>query len=207
MMPQMLDSFCSNVKKDVDADGSGGVREFPECIDNVLGNSENVFDGGYINSKVEQVVNFIKERKGNGRSKLVFSHFHDEIDLIKKKLEEDGMCVATFDGRVPADKRRLILTDNSVDVLILQIAAGCEGLNLQRFSEIYFPSTSWNPAVEDQAVARCFRIGQTSQVDVFRFITHDTSVVQVPTIEEHMSEVQDDKRMAMEALYRGEIAV
>ncbi|MEO1944496.1 MAG: DEAD/DEAH box helicase, partial [Candidatus Thioglobus sp.] len=118
VMPQMLDSFCSNVKKDVDADGSGNEREFPECINNVLGNSETVFEGDYLNSKVEQVVNFIKERKGNGRSKLVFSHFHDEIDLIKEKLEEDGMCVATFDGRVPADKRRPVLTDNSVDALI-----------------------------------------------------------------------------------------
>ena len=46
---------------------------------------------------------------------------------------------------------------------------GCEGLNLQEYSEIYFVSPHWNPAVEDQAVARCHRIGQTEPVKVFRF--------------------------------------
>ena len=56
------------------------------------------------------------------------------------------------------------------DALILQIQTGCEGLNLQEnYSEIYFISPHWNPAIEDQAVARCHRIGQTKPVYVERF--------------------------------------
>ena len=47
--------------------------------------------------------------------------------------------------------------------LILQIKTGCEGLNLQQFSEIYFVSPHWNPAVEDQAIGRCHRLGQTEK--------------------------------------------
>ena len=54
-------------------------------------------------------------------------------------------------------------------VLILQIQTGCEGLNLQEYSEVYFVSPHWNPAVEDQAVARCYRIGQKEETQVFRF--------------------------------------
>ena len=46
------------------------------------------------------------------------------------------------------------------DVLIMQIMSGCEGLNLQEYNQIYFTSPHWNPAVEDQAVARAHRIGQ-----------------------------------------------
>ena len=42
----------------------------------------------------------------------------------------------------------------NIDVLILQIQTGCEGLNLQHFNEIYFVSPHWNPAIEDQAIAR-----------------------------------------------------
>jgi hypothetical protein len=52
----------------------------------------------------------------------------------------------------------------------LQIQTGCEGLNLQKdFSEVYFVSPNWNPAVEEQAIARCHRIGQVKPVHVFRF--------------------------------------
>ena len=46
------------------------------------------------------------------------------------------------------------------DVLILQIKSGCEGLNLQDYNQVYFVSPHWNPAVEDQAIARAYRIGQ-----------------------------------------------
>ena len=62
-----------------------------------------------------------------------------------------------------------ILEFLTLDVIILQIQTGCEGLNLQHFQEIYFVSPHWNPAVEAQAVARCHRIGQEAEVDVFRF--------------------------------------
>ena len=54
-------------------------------------------------------------------------------------------------------------------VILLQIQTGCEGLNLQQYNEIYFVSPHWNPAVEQQAIARCHRIGQTKPVHIYRF--------------------------------------
>jgi len=56
------------------------------------------------------------------------------------------------------------------EVMLLQIQTACEGLNLQHFQEIYFTSPHWNPAVEDQAIARAHRIGQNRPVDVFHFV-------------------------------------
>ena len=119
-------------------------------------------------SKIDSVVEKVLQRKNNNRSKLIFCHYRDEIDVIKMRLVRGGMHVETFDGRTPQCERNEIIT-NKCDVLILQIQTGCEGLNLQHFSEVYFVSPHWNPAVEDQAVARCHRIGQTRPVDVFRF--------------------------------------
>lgn len=121
-------------------------------------------------SKIDNVVETILKKKGNGNGKLIFCHFRGEIDVIKKRLIDGGMeKVVTFDGRVKNSQRNSILCDKN-EALILQIQTGCEGLNLQEnYSEIYFVSPHWNPAIEEQAIARCHRIGQNKQVFVERF--------------------------------------
>jgi SNF2 family DNA or RNA helicase len=106
--------------------------------------------------------------------------------------------VATFDGRTTNSKRYDILNDKN-DALILQIQTGCEGLNLQEnYSEIYFISPHWNPSVEDQAIARCHRIGQTKDVYVERFemcnFIDDEQEVDTMTVDKYVGAVQEGKR-------------
>jgi SNF2 family DNA or RNA helicase len=84
--------------------------------------------------------------------------------------------------------------------LVLQIQTGCEGLNLQEnYSEIYFISPHWNPAVEDQAIARCHRIGQTKSVYVKRFemssFISNEQDIPTRTIDKYVKDVQDVKRI------------
>ena len=125
-------------------------------------------------SKLDIVCNSILERKDNGCGKLIFCHFRDEIDEIGKRLMAGGLAnVVVFDGRTSFARRREILRTKQ-DAIILQIQTGCEGLNLQEdYSEVFFVSPHWNPAIEDQAIARCHRIGQNKPVYVKCFIMSD----------------------------------
>lgn len=144
-------------------------------------------------SKMDAVVKTLLQRRGNGNGKLVFCHFREEIDILLKRLREAGLDnVEFFDGRVSQAKRIRILT-GQFEVLVLQIQTGCEGLNLQKdFSEVYFVSPNWNPAVEEQAVARCHRIGQTKEVQVFRFEMGDFE--EDETLDKYIVKTQEIKR-------------
>jgi len=152
-------------------------------------------------SKLDHAVSRILERKGNGCGKLIFCHFREEIDEIAKRLKVGGICsLATFDGRTSNGKRHDILGLGH-EVLILQIQTGCEGLNLQEhYSEIYFISPHWNPAVEDQAIARCHRIGQTKVVLVERFEMCEfppekDQETYMMSIDKYVNKVQEGKRI------------
>ena len=114
---------------------------------------------------------------GSGRKSIVFCHYRREMTQLRDMLLRGGVVyceedIAIIDGTVGARERTRIFAA-APTVLILQIRTCSEGLNLQEYSDVYFVSPHWNPCVEDQAIARCYRMGQTSQVRVFRFYMSD----------------------------------
>jgi superfamily II DNA or RNA helicase len=152
-------------------------------------------------SKISKVVRTILSRKDNGKRKIVFCHFRAEIDYIQARLVTafPSLVVRYLDGRTSESERRVILApDAGVDVLILQIQTCCEGLNLQQFSEVYFVSPDWNPSVEDQAVARCHRFGQTEPVVVFRFVMAPFKIPATPETQ-HLLEAQRERSAQQDA--------
>lgn len=155
-------------------------------------------------SKLDQVVSTILKRRDNDKKKLIFCHFKKEIDELVRRLTSLGFNLAVVDGRVSKSLRDSILTNKTLDILILQVQTACEGLNLQQFSEVYFVSPHWNPAIEDQAIARCHRMGQENTVDIFKFQMGDiedpdTETI-IPTIEHYVSGVQKRKRNLLNTL-------
>jgi len=126
-------------------------------------------------SKMNALIKTLTDRRDNQCGKIVFCHYYEEIDAIEKRLLEAGFTnIRKFDGRVKNSQREKILSEPA-EVLLAQIKICREGLNLQdNYSEVYFPSPHFNPAVEDQAIARCWRIGQTKEVNVFRYVMVDT---------------------------------
>lgn len=159
-------------------------------------------------SKMDAVVKAIVERKDNGSGKLVFCHYKEEIDALVLGLIKGGIeRVASLDGRNSALARNKLLSER-YDVLILQIQTGCEGLNLQEnYSEIYFVTPHWNPSVEDQAVGRCHRIGQTKPVHVFRFemnhfISNQEQKTEGISFDNYVTFVQNKKRELVKEFIR-----
>jgi DNA repair protein RAD5 len=107
-----------------------------------------------------------------------------------------SICKKWYDEPVVYD---LIAPFLAPDVLLVQIQTGNEGLNLQHYQEVYFTSPHWNPAIEEQAIARVHRIGQTEAVNVFRFVMDDISPGSI-TLDKYCQLVQDAKRHKVAAL-------
>jgi SNF2 family DNA or RNA helicase len=169
---------------------------------------EKYLEGLNGSSKLDAVVQELVKHKENGKGKIVFCQYRREIDILLDRLTKEGFKkVVFYDGRNSGKKGLALLTEPA-DVLVIQIQTGCEGLNLQEhFSEIYFVSPHWNPRVEDQAIARCYRIGQQNAVNVFKFIMNGFKKKktlelveegeeqnETITIEKYISKVQDFKR-------------
>jgi SNF2 family DNA or RNA helicase len=146
-------------------------------------------------SKMDKVVATLLERKNNGNKKIVFCHYHQEMDELSHRLLRQDLTVRIIDGRLKNKERHVAMLKPFPDVMVLQINTCCEGLNLQDFNEIYFVSPHWNPAVEDQAVARCHRIGQKKDVFVFSFKMQGVDEEDITlTQDKYCSNVQENKR-------------
>ena len=132
-------------------------------------------------SKMDRVVATMMAEGGGGRKSIVFCHYRREMTQLRDMLLRSGVVaggggedddIAIIDGSVSGRERARIFAAEP-RVLILQIRTCSEGLNLQSYSDVYFVSPHWNPCVEDQAIARCYRMGQTNGVRVFRFYMTD----------------------------------
>ena len=117
---------------------------------------------------------FINKIKKVDSYSLVFCHFRQEMELIKKELGKEGIESELYHGSMSLQERKEVIDkfpygEEKKKALIIQIKAGGVGLNLQQFTNIFIISPDWNPCNEIQAIARAHRIGQHKKVVVHKF--------------------------------------
>ncbi|KAI8869410.1 hypothetical protein GQ42DRAFT_109692, partial [Ramicandelaber brevisporus] len=117
---------------------------------------------------------------GTPRDKcVIFSQWTKMLDLIEVHLQSRGIAWRRLDGSMNRDERTEALQifqdrQSAVDIMLISLRAGGVGLNLTSARRVYMMEPYWNPAVEDQAVDRVHRLGQTSDVEIVRFLIRDS---------------------------------
>ncbi len=140
--------------------------------------------------KLDELTREITENIGEHKA-LVFSQFLGMLALIKEKLKADNIPFEYFDGSSTANEREKAIQNfqNNDDcrVFLISLKAGGVGLNLTAADYVYIVDPWWNPAVEQQAIDRTHRIGQTKNIFAYRMICIDT-------IEDKILQLQERKR-------------
>ncbi len=135
---------------------------------------------------------------------LVFTQYVEMGRLLSAHLDRAGVTHQFLHGSLPVREREAMVRRfqaGEVPVFLLSLKAGGTGLNLTRADHVVHVDRWWNPAVEEQATDRAYRIGQTRPVQVHRVITRGT-------IEERIAEMLGRKRALADAvLGRGEAAL
>jgi len=158
------------------------------CDSPAILNEEEKFPNDSI--KLEELGREIQENIGEHKA-LVFSQFLGMLALIREKLKELNIPYEYFDGSTsPSERERAIKNfqeNEDCRVFLISLKAGGVGLNLTAADYVYIVDPWWNPAVEQQAIDRTHRIGQTKNIFAYRMICIDT-------IEDKILQLQERKR-------------
>ncbi|MFJ6856211.1 DEAD/DEAH box helicase [Streptomyces werraensis] len=129
-------------------------------------------------------------------SALVFTQYVGMARLITRHLAERAVPVDLLHGGTPVPERERMVDrfqSGAVPVLVLSLKAAGTGLNLTRAGHVVHFDRWWNPAVEEQATDRAYRIGQTQPVQVHRLVTEGT-------VEDRIAEMLQSKRALADAI-------
>jgi hypothetical protein len=146
-------------------------------------------------SKLSRLLDMLEETLAEARPALVFTQFAEMGHLLVDALRERfGTEVLFLHGGVPRPARaemvrRFQEDEDSPPFFVLSLKAGGSGLNLTRASHVFHFDRWWNPAVEDQATDRAFRIGQTRSVQVHKFVARGTLEERIDAMIEEKKEL------------------
>ncbi|KAF5231676.1 hypothetical protein FAUST_9143 [Fusarium austroamericanum] len=133
-------------------------------------------------SKVKALITDIRNLPPHEKC-VVFSTWRMTLDIVEAGLEQSSISSVRFDGKVPQRSRQKVVdnfrNDLSVRVMLLTLSCGAAGLTLTVATRAYLMEPHWNPTLEEQALARIHRIGQTQEVTTVRFFMRNSFEHQV----------------------------
>lgn len=145
-------------------------------------------------SKAARLLELVSEAESEGRKVIVFSFFLDTISKISILLGD--RCTAPINGSVSPSRRQEIIDEfdkaPAGTVLVAQIQSGGTGLNIQSASVVIFCEPQFKPSIENQAISRAYRMGQTRNVLVYRLLCENT-------VDEKLMSVLESKQAIFDA--------
>jgi len=162
------------------------IANHPVMID-----SEYEGDSG----KFENVVHTLSNVLEGGHKVLIFSQFVRQLNIYREYFDMEDIPYVYLDGSTQnrGDVVKQFQEDPKTRVFLISIKAGGVGLNLTEADYVFILDPWWNPAVEQQAIDRTHRIGQTKNVFIYKFITKDS-------VEEKILALQQRKLSVARAL-------
>ena len=154
------------------------------------------YEGG--SGKLDLLEEIATDAAAGGHRMLIFSQFTAMLRRIWDRLAAAGLDCDYLDGSTPAAERlRLVKEFNAgtKPVFLISLKAGGTGLNLIGADMVIHYDPWWNPAVEEQAADRVYRIGQMNKVQVVKLVTKDT-------IEEKIFALQEQKKALIDKMIR-----
>jgi SNF2 family DNA or RNA helicase len=145
-------------------------------------------------SKMDLLLELVIDSIESGHRMLIFSQFTSMLGMIQTLLDKHKIESYYLDGSVPPNKRQEMVHDFNTgfhSVFLISLKAGGTGLNLTGADVVIHVDPWWNPAVENQATDRVYRIGQKKCVQVYKLIT-------AGTIEEKIFTLQQKKQNLIE---------
>lgn len=140
-------------------------------------------------SKLKRLREIVADAKDENRKVLVFSFFLDTIDVVRSAF--GSACYGPICGSTPLNKRQQIIDSFDAapagSVLVAQIQSGGTGLNIQSASVVVLCEPQYKPSIENQAISRAYRMGQSRNVLVYRLLCKDT-------IDERIMSILDRKQ-------------
>jgi hypothetical protein len=150
-------------------------------------------------SKVDRLVDLMTELRDGGNRALVFSQFTSFFAIVRRALDKAGIEYLYLDGSVPVKKREKLVDEfqnGDCPFFLISLKAGGLGLNLTGANYIIHLDPWWNPAIEQQATDRAYRIGQKQKVTAYHLVASNT-------IEEKIMRMHESKRNLADALLSG----
>lgn len=143
-------------------------------------------------SKVTAMLDILKATAAKGGVKtVIFSQWTSFLNILQHHLSAAGLQYCRLDGSMRPEARDAAINSLNSDpgcmIMLASLSVCSVGLNLCAASQVIMADSWWSPAIEDQAVDRVYRLGQTRPVNVWRLVMEDS-------IEARVLEVQQDKR-------------
>jgi len=159
---------------------------------------EDINDMTTPNAKTDALLNILKATK-QGIKTVVFSQWTSFLNIVEYQLLDQGIKYCRLDGTMNAAARDGAMTALAADpecvVMLASLAVCSVGLNLVAASQVVLCDTWWAPAIEDQAVDRVHRLGQTRPTTVFRLVMEES-------IEQRVLDIQKEKRQLTMTAFR-----